>query len=90
MGSIPANTQPIKLNRPIHLICEILKFVAASAAEAELGALFLNTREAKVMRFTLHKLGHPQPPTPIHVDNMTVIGIIYNTIKRQRYRAIEM
>ena len=42
LGRIPVNGQPIKLNGNIHITCAILKLVAASAAEAELGALFLN------------------------------------------------
>ena len=33
---------------------------------------------------------HPQPATPIHVDNTTAVGIVNNTIKRQRLRAMEM
>jgi hypothetical protein len=40
----------------------LLKFVALSAAEAKLGALFLNAKEAKIMCRTLQELGHPQPP----------------------------
>ena len=67
LGSIPVKGQPIKLNGNIHITCDILKLIAASAAEDELRALFLNTREAKILRITLHELGHPQPPTPIHV-----------------------
>eukprot|EP00804_Cyclotella_cryptica_P012648 CCRYP_016913-RA/>CCRYP_016913-RA protein AED:0.31 eAED:0.31 QI:0/0/0/1/0/0/3/0/469 len=47
LGSIPKNNQPIQLNRAIAVLCTILKFVAAFAAEAELGALFLNAKEAK-------------------------------------------
>ena len=70
--------------------CSILKLVAALAAEAELGALFLNAQEAKVIRLILHELGHPQPPIPIHVDNTTAVGIVNNTVKRQRSRAMEM
>jgi hypothetical protein len=61
----------------------------ASAAEAELGAFFLNAQEAKVLRLTLDKLGHPQPPLPIHVDYTTTVGIVNNTIKRQRSCAME-
>ena len=53
LGIIPVDEQPIKLNENIHITCAILKLVAASAAEAELGALFLNTQEAKVLRITL-------------------------------------
>jgi hypothetical protein len=90
LGSIPVDGDPIKLNSAIHITCTILKLIAASAAEAELGALFLNAQEAKVLRLTLAELGHPQPPTPIHIDNTTTVGIVNNTIKRQRSRAMEM
>ena len=44
----------------------------------------------KIVRLILHKLGHPQPPTPIHVDNMTAVRIVNSTIKCQRSRAFEM
>eukprot|EP00804_Cyclotella_cryptica_P000099 CCRYP_013740-RA/>CCRYP_013740-RA protein AED:0.54 eAED:0.62 QI:0/0/0/1/0/0/2/0/116 len=42
------------------------------------------------MRLTLEELGHPQPPTPIHVDNSTTVGIVNNTIKRQKSQSMEM
>jgi hypothetical protein len=90
LGSLPQNGKPLTLNGAILVLCTLLKFVAASAAEAELGALFLNAKEAKVMRLTLHELGHPQPPTPIHIDNSTTVGIVNNTIKRQKSRSMEM
>ena len=64
--------------------------VALSAAEAELGVLFVNKKEATRLRLTLQELGHPQPQNPIHVNNMTVIDIVNNTIKQQRSRAMEM
>jgi hypothetical protein len=81
LGSLSQDGDPIKLNGAIHITCTILKLVAASAAEAKLGALFLNAQEAKVLRLTLAELGHPQPPTPIHIDNTTTVGIVNNTIK---------
>ncbi len=90
LGSLPQNGKPIRLNGAILVLCTLLKFVAASAAEAELGALFLNAKEARVMRLTLHELGHPQPPTPIHIDNSTTVGIVTNTIKRQKSKSMEM
>ena len=71
LGSLPQAGKPILLNGAIHVLCMILKFVAASAAEVELGALFLNAKEAKIMRITLAELGHQQPPTPIHINNST-------------------
>jgi hypothetical protein len=36
------------------------------------------------------ELGHPQPPTPIHINNTTTVGIVNNTIKRQRSQVMEM
>ena len=67
-----------------------LQTVAASAAEAELGALFVNVQQAKIIWLTLQKLGHLQPPIPIHVDNTTAIGIVNSTIKQQFSHAFEM
>jgi hypothetical protein len=90
LGSIPENTKPINLNGAIHVLCQVLKFVASSAAEAELGALFLNAKLAKILRLTLEEMGHPQPPTPIHIDNSTTVGIVNNTVKRQQSRSMEM
>ena len=90
LGSIPTNNRPIKLNGNVAVTCATLKLVAASAAEAELGALLLNAQEARILRLTLAEMGHPQPPTPVHVDNSTCIGIVNNTIKRQQSRAMEM
>ena len=81
LGSTPVNNEPIKLNGAIHIQCTILKLVAALAAEAELGALFLNAQEAKVIRLILMELGHPQPKIPINIDNTTAVGIVNNTIK---------
>ena len=90
LGWQPDDKLPIRLNRPILTLCTILKFVTASAAEAELGAMFLNAKEAKIIRLTLEDLGHPQPPTPMHCDNATAAGIANNTVKRQQSRSMEM
>jgi hypothetical protein len=45
MGWSPKNGDPIKLNVAFFTLCTILCFVVALAAEAELGALFLNCKE---------------------------------------------
>jgi hypothetical protein len=90
LGSIPRDGHPIVINGAIHITCTILKLIAASAAKAKLGALFLNAQEAEVMRICLKELGHPQPPTPIHIDNTTTVVIVNNIIKRQQSRVMEM
>ena len=53
MGSVPVNGKSVKLNGAIFIVCGILKFVVASAAEAELAALFINAKEEKIIRMTL-------------------------------------
>eukprot|EP00804_Cyclotella_cryptica_P012930 CCRYP_002289-RA/>CCRYP_002289-RA protein AED:0.24 eAED:0.24 QI:0/0/0/1/0.5/0.33/3/0/1110 len=90
LGSVPIDNTPITLNGAIYDFCGILKFVVASAAEAELGALFLNCKEGKILRLVLQELGHTQPPTPTHCDNGTATGIANNSVKKQRSRSMEM
>ena len=53
MGSLPSDVETIQLNGNIAVMCDILKLVASYAAKAELGALFLNTKEARIIRLTL-------------------------------------
>jgi hypothetical protein len=90
LSSTPCNGSPIQINGAVHITCTILKLVVTSVAEVELGALFLNAQEAKVIRLVLEELSHPQPPTPIHIDNTTTVEILDNIIKQQRSCAMEM
>jgi hypothetical protein len=53
----------------------------SSAAEAELGALYLNAEEAAYLRQILAKMGHPQPRTPIQTDNLTAEGVMNHKIQ---------
>ena len=62
----------------------------SSAAEAELGALYINSREAIPQRQLLEEMGHPQPPTPIQIDNTTALGVVTNTIQPKRTKAMDM
>ena len=90
LGWLPKDGEPIQVNGAIFTLCNVLKWVVASAAEAELGALFLNCKEGKIIRTILTELGHPQPPTPVHCDNATAVGIANNTTKRQKSKSMEM
>ena len=69
------------MNGSIAILAKIIKNVMSSAAESEIGALFMNAKIAIPMRITLEELGHPQPPTPIKTDNTTTNGIINGTVK---------
>ena len=62
----------------------------SSAAEAELGALFINTKQAVPMRHTLEELGHPQNKTPIQTDNSTANGGVIGKIQPKQTKAMDM
>jgi hypothetical protein len=90
MGWMPKNGEPIRLNGAFHVSSTILRFVIASVAEAELGALYHNFEMGIIFRLTLKEMGHPQPKTPVHCNNATAVGIANNSIKRQRSHSMEM
>eukprot|EP00804_Cyclotella_cryptica_P028793 CCRYP_020143-RC/>CCRYP_020143-RC protein AED:0.42 eAED:0.37 QI:0/-1/0/1/-1/1/1/0/313 len=77
-------------NGAILTLAQIIKSVMSSAAEAELGALYINAREAIPIRHLLNELGHAQPPTPIQIDNSTALGVVTNTIQPKRTKAMDM
>jgi len=85
----PRNTPP-PLNGAIHVHSSIMRSVLSSATEAETGALFHNAKDAAPFRITLLELGHPQGPTPIQTDNACALGIINDTVKQRRSRAMDM
>ena len=62
----------------------------SSAAEAELGALFLNVKEAVIIRQILTEMGHPQPRTPVQTDNTTAEAVVNNRVQPKRLKAMDM
>ncbi len=77
-------------NSAILTISTIIKAVMLAVAEAELGALFLNTKEAVFIRQILTKMGHPQPRTPIQTDNMTAEAVVNNRVQPKQSKAMDM
>ena len=77
-------------NGAILNIAQIIDAVMSSTAEAELGALFINAREAVHIRRILTEMGHSQPKTPIQTDNSTAEGVINNTIQPKRTKSMDM
>ena len=78
------------LNGSILNIAQVIKAVMSSAAEAELGALYINAREAVYLRLILERMGHPQPPTPMQTDNSTAEGVINSKVQPKRTKAMDM
>jgi hypothetical protein len=62
----------------------------SSAAEAELGAMYINARKAVEERIILEEMGHKQPATPVQVDNSTAKGIINKLVQPKRTKAMDM
>jgi hypothetical protein len=87
--SLP-NAPPATPNGAIHVLSNIMRNVLASATEAEVGALFHNAQDGCVLRNTLIAMGWPQQQTPIQTDNSCAEGIINDTVKQRRSKAIDM
>ncbi len=71
-------------------ISQIIRAVMSSAAEAELGALFIKAKTAVSMRHTLNELGHLQPYTPMQTDNATAHALLTNKILPKALKAMDM
>ena len=87
---MPRDGEPIRLNGALHVLSTILKCVTASAAEAKLGALFLNMKEGRTLQLALEELGHPQPPTPVMTDNTTALGFVTRNLQPKQTKSTDM
>jgi hypothetical protein len=86
-----AGTEEIPINNGAVLnILQIIKTVMSLAAEAKLGALFINAKTAVSMQCTLEELGHPQPRTPFQTDNSTALALLTNKILPKALKAMDM
>jgi hypothetical protein len=79
-----------RFNGAVLSIPQIIKFVMASAAEAELAALFITAREMIPHCQTLIDMGWPQPKSPIQTDNSTASKVVNNTIVPRRSKMMDM
>ena len=77
-------------NGAVHNSAQIMKNVVSSAAETELGALFINSRQAIPARKSLEELGHQQPPTPIQTDNTTALGFVSKNLQPKATKSVDM
>ena len=85
-----SNTTYPANNGAVHTVAQIIKVVMSSAAEAKLGTLYINCREAIPARQLLEEMGHKQPPTPMQTNNSTALGVVLNLIQPKRTKAMDM
>ena len=71
-------------------IAQIMKSVMSSAAEAEIGAMYVNAREAVPCRRTLEEMGHRQPRSPMQTDNLAAHSVVTNNVQPRRTKAMDM
>ena len=70
-------------NGAVFTILQTIKAVMSLAAEAKIGALYINCREAVPARHVLEFMGHKQPPTPMQTDNTTALGVVNKNVMKK-------
>ena len=78
-----------KWNGPVLTIAQIMKFVMASASEAELGYMFITAQAMLLQQNTLEEMGWKQPRSPIQTDNSAAAGVVNNTIVPRKLKAMD-
>ncbi len=71
-------------------ILQIIQVFMSSVAEAELGALFINTKTAISLRHMLMEISHPQPRTPMQANNKLAHALFTNKILPKALKAMDM
>jgi hypothetical protein len=70
-------------NVAVSTILQTTKAVMSLVAEAKVGALVINCHEEVPARHVLKLLGHPQPPTPMQMDNTTALGVVNQYVMKK-------
>ena len=58
----------------------------ASAAEAEVGRLFVNAQNTAILRIKIEESVFKKVPTPMSTENFTAIGFANDTIKQKKIK----
>ena len=85
-----ASEQRTFINTPMHAEASILCTAMGAASESEIAGGYVNARDAVETRIALMEMGHPQPATPLELDNTAVYGIIAKQLLPRRSKAIDM
>ena len=70
-------------NGSINTICKTVGNVIVSATEAKIGSTYINAQDSVLVKTYLIKIGHPQPPTKIQIDNTTDKSFSKGTLKKK-------
>ena len=84
------DTQTPKWNGAVLTIAQIIKFVMLSAAEAEIGALYITAKEMIPVHQIIIEMVWKKPPYPIQTDELTSEGVINNTIMQHKRKSMDL
>jgi hypothetical protein len=81
-----------RVNGPLDVLCQTLKNVVSSAAEAETGGVYVGGKHACPIRTALEEMRHPQPVTgtPFDTDNNTAQGILNSKMRQKLSKSFDM
>jgi hypothetical protein len=81
-----------RTNGAVDILCQTIKNVVSSAAEAETGAIYMGGKHACPIRAALAELGHTQPltGTPFETDNNTAQGILNSKMRQKLSKSFDM
>ena len=77
-------------NGAILSLAKMIKYIMSSAGETEVASSYLNCKAALPLRIALEEMGHPQPKTPVIVDNTTAQGLIKGTMTAKKAKGYDM
>ena len=77
-------------NGAAHIVAQTINEVMASATEAEIGAMYINTRKAVLIREILIEMGHAQPPTLLQTDNSAAYSLVSKKVQPRRTKGMDM
>jgi len=89
-GFFLSSPKSISPNGPVHTVSHFMRNVMFSAAAAKIGTTFASVRAVIPLHQALIDLGHPQPPTPMSTDNSNTNGVLNESIRAKRTKAIDM
>jgi hypothetical protein len=81
-----------RVNGAVDVLCQTIKNVVSSAAEAETGGIYIGGKHACPMQAMLEELGHRQPKTgsPFDTDNNTAQGILNSKMRQKLSKSFDM
>ena len=77
-------------NGAVLTLSKIIKYVMSSADETEAASSYLNCKAALPLRITLEEMGHPQPKTPVIVDNTSTQGLMTNAMTPKKSKSYDL